>query len=60
MDIPDQYEILFEMVSTWRRDHSDLRFGQWVWNVCGGDPFYIEDDEMVERMRKFIADNEIR
>ena len=51
----EQHELLFEMVAQWRGSHSGLRFGQWLWAVCGGDPFYVEDDDMVERMRRFLA-----
>jgi len=47
---------LIERIRNWRRDHGDLRFGQWVWCVCGGDPFYVEDDEMARRIEEWEVD----
>lgn len=46
--------MLVRMVSRWRRDNGDLRFGQWIWFICGGDPFMVEDDKMAKLiMEKF-------
>ena len=49
--VAEDRRILIEMVSRWRKDHDDLRFGQWLWAVCGGDPFHVEDDlsEKIDR-----------
>jgi hypothetical protein len=46
----DDWRALVEMVLCWKENHDDLRFGQWLWAVCGGDPFYIEDSELAEKI----------
>lgn len=44
----NKHIILAELIKGWRHDHRDLRFGQWLWALCGKDPFSVEDDDMVE------------
>ena len=48
------HQHLLQMVSQWRDTHNDLRFGQWLWAICEGDPFYVEDDAMVENMKRWF------
>ena len=45
------------MVRTWRRHNGDLRFGQWLWTVCGGDPFPVEDDQMADKIARWRERN---
>ena len=40
----------------------DLRFGQFALNVfefikndCGSDPFYLEDEQMIQKFREYIS-----
>jgi hypothetical protein len=30
-----------------------LRIGQLIVNACGGDPYYIENDELIARLRAY-------
>ena len=53
-------KLLIELASRWRESHSDLRFGQWLWAVCEGDPFYVEDEDIGFKMRKWFADNKLQ
>ena len=48
--ITPEEEVLLSLVRNWRKNHSDQRFGQWLWNVCSGHLFYTEDDEMADLM----------
>jgi uncharacterized protein YihD (DUF1040 family) len=48
-------EVLDEIKKTWAR-FPDLRLGQLIENVVGRSPhplFYIEDEDLVERIKKF-------
>ena len=43
----------------------DLRFGQfmhsffhWIWNCKRIDPFYVEDDKMLEYLNEYMKDEE--
>ena len=51
-------ENLMCSVKNWRKNHNDLRFGQWLWNLMaknglwqspeGNVLFYIEDGELAK------------
>lgn len=34
----------------WKR-HPDMRLGQLLWALANGDPFYTEDDALIESKR---------
>lgn len=34
----------------------DWRFGQLIVNVLGEDPFYIEDDKVIEQFKKYFKE----
>ena len=45
----------------WEREVPDWRFGQFMSNVLNSfdiDPFFIEEDEMLERFKEFFKDND--
>ena len=50
---PSERRALIEMVRGWRC-HQDLRFYQWLWVVCGRDPFYIEGDDLSRLMEEWF------
>ena len=37
---------------------SDWRFGQFIFNLIAeiGDPFYYEEDKMIEVIKKYVSD----
>ena len=37
---------------------SDWRFGQFIFNLISeiGDPFYYEEDKMIEVIKKYVSD----
>ena len=47
------------LAAAWER-FSDLRFGQFIFNVysrhTSGDPFFVEDDETIQMIEKFVDD----
>jgi len=48
-------EVLDEIKKAWER-YPDLRLGQLIENIVGRSPyplFYIEDEDLVKRIRKF-------
>lgn len=51
-----------ELTKIWKEKCSDWRFGQLISNVLNSfeiDPFFIEEDEMLERFRKYFdGDNQ--
>ena len=57
---PDRIEpFLNELGEIWKTKCPDWRFGQFIYNVVldTGDPFYLEDDKMLERIREFFGIN---
>lgn len=49
-----------ELAKIWNEKCPDWRFGQLMINVLNSferDPFFIEEDEMIERFRKYFKDN---
>ena len=45
----------------WEGEVPDWRFGQLMSNVLNSfdiDPFFIEEDEMLERFKEFFKDND--
>lgn len=42
-------QVLDAVRKYWER-HPDLRLGQIVTNMAGGDPFYFEDDKLLEEL----------
>lgn len=51
-----------ELSYMWQKDCPDIRFGQLMYIIFkkleneGIDPFYIEDEEMMEHVRKYFDD----
>ena len=47
------------LAAAWER-FPDLRFGQFIFNVysrhTSGDPFFVEDDETIKMIEKFVDD----
>jgi hypothetical protein len=47
------------LAAAWER-FPDLRFGQFIFNVysrhASGDPFFVEDDETIQMIEKFVDD----
>ena len=43
----------------WKKEFPDWRFGQLMYNFfCWyGDPFYLEEDQFIEKMEKYSEDN---
>ena len=54
------YEFCNELANIWANSASDWRFGQLMMNVLGEmastgrDPFFPEEEEMIEFFRKFF------
>lgn len=42
-----------ELIDLWK-NCPDMRFGQLVVNSVGVDPFYIEDNDALEKIRAFV------
>ena len=55
------YKFCNELAAIWETKAPDWRFGQMMMNVLGKmqsggrDPFFPEEDEMIEFLRKFFA-----
>lgn len=50
-------EFLNELGDIWEKECPDWRFGQLMMNVLGSlerDPFFYEEDEMLEEFKKFF------
>lgn len=47
---PDRIPIVLAAVATAWMKHPDLRLGQLIVNATLGDPFYVEDDALVEKL----------
>lgn len=45
--------VVGELEAAWKRT-PDLRFGQLLINVFGMDFYYVEDAELVERVREYV------
>lgn len=58
---PDRIEpFLNELGEIWKINCPDWRFGQLISNVFddanfGEDPFYFEEDEMLERIKEYFG-----
>lgn len=48
---------LKELGEIWKTQCPDWRFGQFIYNVVldTGDPFYLEDDKMLERIKEYFG-----
>ena len=47
-----------QLATIWETQCPDWRFGQLIVNICrdqGNDPFYTEDDEMLERFNEHFG-----
>lgn len=55
---PDRiYPFCTEMAILWKENFPDWRFGQLMINFLswlGTDPFYMEEDKMMEKFKEFI------
>jgi len=49
-----------QLADIWESECPDWRFGQLITNVITRDPFYIEDDEMMECFRRHFHLDEKR
>lgn len=47
-------EVLNALEDEWR-DHPDLRLGQLLWKIADGDPFGLEDDELMTRLGEDLS-----
>lgn len=49
--------MMSEMATLWKEKAPDLRFGQLMSNffLIIGDPFYCEDDDLLEMFREYIS-----
>ncbi len=48
---------MLELAKIWEENCQDWRFGQLMINVLGSfdrDPFFIEEDEMLDRFKKYF------
>ena len=43
-----------QLADIWESRCPDWRFGQLIMNVLTEDPFYIEDDEMMEIIKRYF------
>ena len=46
-----------ELAEIWKTNCPDWRFGQFMINVlssCDGDPWFYEEDEMIEKFREYF------
>ena len=54
-------EFCAELARLWH-EYPDFRFGQMFSNVCScnnvSDPFYIEDDEMLNMFKKYFGEEQ--
>ena len=52
-------EVLNTLASVWQL-FPDLRLGQFLWVLAEGDPFYMEDDELITKLKaraeKYVED----
>ena len=49
-----------QLAEIWESQCPDWRFGQLFMNVLTRDPFYMEDDEMMETIKKYFHLDEMR
>lgn len=49
------YKFCIELVKEWSKE-PNLRFGQLIVNTLGEDPFYVEDDEALERIKMYFKE----
>lgn len=51
---PERMEPLLEkLLFAWKKV-PDWRLGQFIFNLAGRDPFFIEDDKLLEEIEKMI------
>ena len=54
-------EFCVELARLWHK-YPDFRFGQIFYNVCSSnncyDPFYIEDDKMLDMLKKYFGEGQ--
>jgi uncharacterized protein YihD (DUF1040 family) len=51
MRSPDRIEPTLAAIKQVWEKNPDLRLGQLMWKLARQDPFYIEDNELVERAK---------
>ncbi len=51
----DKEEVMRRLLVAWKC-RPELRLGQLIVNVAGGDPFFIEDFDLVQETEEFIKD----
>jgi hypothetical protein len=51
-DINHMNDLLDEIRYYWRQ-HPDMRLGQLIVNAVGDDPFYVSDEDLVQRLKAF-------
>ena len=47
---PDRIPEVLDAVEERWRESPDLRLGQLLWSIAGGDPFGMEDNELMRRL----------
>lgn len=48
---PKRIEPVLQAVRTYWYEHPDLRLGQILCILAKGDPFYMEDDAVIEQLK---------
>lgn len=46
---PARIEPTLQAIKAAWQENPDLRLGQLIWAIAGRDPFYVEDDTLVDR-----------
>jgi uncharacterized protein YihD (DUF1040 family) len=49
---PNRIEVVLSILREYWYKNSDLRLGQIVSNLADGDPYYIEDVEVIARLKQ--------
>ena len=49
------YKFCIELAQEWSKE-PNLRFGQLIVNTLGEDPFYVEDDEALEKIKMYFKE----
>ncbi len=49
---PKRVEEVLDALRAYWQKCPDQRLGQILWNITGRDPFYLEDDELIKRIKE--------
>lgn len=53
---PNRIDEILNTVKTVWNQYPDMRFGQLVVNVLGIDPFYVEDDVILQAFQNWVEE----